>query len=82
MVDVILQQDLVFVILALKDLNVKVSFIKKCSLVWFILHYKRSISAMSCPGNGGSTCNGNGQCDLTTGTCICNTGFEGAQCEG
>ena len=37
---------------------------------------------MSCPGNGGSTCNGNGQCDLTTGSCICNTGFEGTQCEG
>ena len=37
---------------------------------------------MSCPGNGESTCNGNGQCDLTTGSCICNTGFEGAQCEG
>ena len=37
---------------------------------------------MSCPGNGESTCNDNGQCDLTTGLCICNTGFEGSQCEG
>ena len=37
---------------------------------------------MSCPGNGEAVCNGNGQCDLTTGSCICNTGFEGAQCEG
>ena len=37
---------------------------------------------MSCPGNGESTCNGNGQCDLTTGSCICNSGFEGTQCEG
>ena len=30
---------------------------------------------MSCPG--GSTCNGNGRCDLTTGFCICIPGFEG-----
>ena len=37
---------------------------------------------MSCPGNGGSTCNGNGRCDLTTGSCICIPGFEGTQCEG
>ena len=37
---------------------------------------------MSCPGNGESTCNGNGRCDLTTGSCICDTGFEGTQCEG
>ena len=81
MADVILQQDLVFVILALKELNVKVSLIK--NVFWFNLScILKSILGMSCPGNGESTCNGNGQCDLTTGSCICNSGFEGTQCEG
>jgi hypothetical protein len=80
MADVILQQDLVSVILALKEHNVKVSLIRKCFLVWFILH--SSILGISCPGNSEAVCNGNGQCDLTTGSCICDTGFEGTQCEG
>ena len=81
MADVILQQDLVFVILALKELNVKVSLIK--NVFWFNLScILKSILGMSCPGNGESTCNGNGQCNLTTGSCICNSGFEGTQCEG
>ena len=81
MVNVILQQDYVFVILALKELNVKVSLI--INALWFdISCIIKSILAMSCPGNGEAICNGNGQCDLTTGSCICNNGFEGAQCEG
>mgnify|MGYP001173773151 CR=1 FL=1 len=56
-------------------------FDNKCSLVDVSCTIK-SILAMSCPGNGESTCNGNGRCDLTTGSCICNTGFEGPHCEG
>ena len=35
----------------------------------------------SCPGSG-SPCNGNGQCDFLTGTCICNTGNIGIDCSG
>ena len=35
----------------------------------------------SCPGSG-SPCNGNGQCDFLTGTCICNTGSIGTDCSG
>ena len=82
MADVILQQDLVFVFLVSKELNVKVStYDRKYFLLWFILHLKSTLG-MSCPGNGESTCNGKGRCDLTTGSCICNTGFEGTQCEG
>ena len=82
MVNAISQQDYVFVILVLKDLNVKVSLIEiTYVLVWFILDLKSTLG-MSCPGNVEGFCNGNGQCDLTTGLCICNTGFEGAQCEG
>ena len=81
MLNVILQQELVFVILALKELNVKVSLI--INALWFNLsRIIKSILAMSCPGNGEAVCNGNGQCDLTTGSCICITGFEGPQCEG
>ena len=37
---------------------------------------------MSCPGNGEAVCNGNGQCDLTTGSCICNPGNRGLDCSG
>ena len=81
MVNVILQQELVFVILALKELNVKVSLI--INALWFNLsRIIKSILAMSCPGNGEAVCNGNGQCDLTTGFCICNPGNRGLDCSG
>ena len=81
MVNVILQQDYVFVILALKELNVKVSLI--INALWFdISCIIKSILAMSCPGNGEAVCNGNGQCDLTTGSCICNPANRGLDCSG
>ena len=81
MADVILQQDLVFVILALKELNVKVSLIK--NMFRFDLScIPESILGISCLGNGESTCSGNGRCDLTTGSCICNPGNRGLDCSG
>ena len=81
MVNAISQQDLVFVILVLKELNVKVSLIKNA--LWFDLScIIKSILAMSCPGNGEAVCNGNGQCDFTTGSCICNPGNRGLDCSG
>ena len=33
-----------------------------------------------CPVDG--TCSDQGSCDDSTGTCVCNEGFEGATCEG
>ena len=82
MVNVILQQGLAFVILALKEHNVKVSLIKK-NAFWFDLScILKSILGTSCPGNGGAVCNGNGQCNLTTGSCICNPGNRGLDCSG
>ena len=33
-----------------------------------------------CPIDG--TCSGQGTCDDTTGTCVCNEGYEGVICEG
>ena len=35
----------------------------------------------SCPG-GSPPCNGNGQCDHTTGLCTCNEGNQGSDCSG
>ena len=35
----------------------------------------------SCPG-GSPPCNGNGECDLTTGLCACNEGNQGFDCSG
>ena len=35
---------------------------------------------MQCPGNG--TCSNHGTCNVTTGTCICDTNFYGATCAG
>ena len=34
---------------------------------------------MSCPGND-KRCNGNGQCDLTTGLCACDEEHQGLDC--
>jgi hypothetical protein len=81
MANVTLLQDHAYAILDLKELNVKVSLIENifCSGLSFIL---RSILGMSCPSNGEIVCNGNGQCDHTTGSCNCNSGFEGTHCEG
>ena len=36
---------------------------------------------ISCPG-GSLPCNGNGQCDHTTGLCTCNEGNQGSDCSG
>ena len=36
---------------------------------------------VSCPG-GSIPCNGNGQCDLTNGHCICNSLTVGSDCSG
>ena len=33
---------------------------------------------MQCPGNG--TCLHRGTCNITTGTCICDSGFHGTVC--
>ena len=35
----------------------------------------------SCPG-GSPPCNGNGQCNHTTGLCTCNEGNQGLDCSG
>ena len=35
----------------------------------------------SCPG-GSPPCNGNGQCNHTTGLCRCNEGNQGSDCSG
>ena len=31
-----------------------------------------------CPGDG--TCSNNGTCDVSTGNCVCDSGFYGAHC--
>ena len=36
---------------------------------------------ISCPG-GETPCNGNGQCDLTSGVCTCDEQHQGADCSG
>ena len=36
---------------------------------------------VSCPG-GSVPCNGNGECDLTNGLCICNSLTTGSDCSG
>ena len=38
------------------------------------------IKASSCPGDG--TCSNQGICDVSTGNCVCNSGFQGDMCQG
>ena len=35
---------------------------------------------LQCPGDG--ACSNHGTCDVSTGTCACNSGFEGDMCQG
>ena len=35
---------------------------------------------VQCPGDG--TCSNQGTCDYSTGTCVCDSGFEGDMCQG
>ena len=35
---------------------------------------------LQCPGNG--TCSNQGICDVVTGTCQCDCGFQGDTCQG
>ena len=35
---------------------------------------------LQCPGDG--TCSYQGLCDVSTGTCVCHSGFQGDMCQG
>ena len=35
---------------------------------------------LQCPGD--SACSNHGTCDFSTGTCVCNSGFQGDMCQG
>ena len=69
----------VFVIPDFKEICVKVkSLIFSINVRW----NSRLISSdMKCPGD--STCSNQGTCDVvSTGTCICDSGFQGDMCQG
>ena len=44
----------------------------------------RLISMIVCPGDGtiDGTCSNHGTCDVSTGNCTCDSGFEGDMCQG
>ena len=72
----------VYVIKVLKESIVKVIFER---LKFY--HYEKHMPKhdifldKSCPG-GSPPCNGNGQCNHTTGLCTCNEGNQGSNCSG
>ena len=80
--NVIAQLASVYVIKVLKESIVKVIFER---LKFY--HYEKYMPKhdifldKSCPG-GSPPCNGNGQCDNTTGLCTCNEGNQGSDCSG
>ena len=68
----------VYAMLVLKGLNVKViMFCDSLRRIWIFDNFVDK----SCPG-AEETCNGNGECDHTTGQCICNEGNQGFDCSG
>ena len=60
-----------------KNIGDRYDFSNRPDSVWKMLY----VLDKSCPGSG-SPCNGNGQCDFLTGTCICNIGNTGFDCSG
>ena len=76
--NVMAQSASVYVIKVLKESIVKVIFER---LKFY--HYEKYMPKhdifldKSCPG-GSPPCNGNGQCDHTTGLCTCNEGNQGS----
>ena len=67
-----------FVIPDFKEICVKVkSLIFSINVRW----NSRLISSdMKCPGD--NTCSNQGTCDVSTGTCNCDSGFQGDMCQG
>ena len=80
--NVMAQSASVYVIKVLKESIVKVIFER---LKFY--HYEKYMPKhdifldKSCPG-GSPPCNGNGQCNHTTGLCTCNEGTHGSDCSG
>ena len=80
--NVMAQSASVYVIKVLKESIVKVIFER---LKFY--HYEKYMPKhdifldKSCPG-GSPPCNGNGQCNHTTGLCTCNEGNQGSDCSG
>ena len=80
---VMMQQEPVFVSKGLKDsqAHAKVtSFISRPKKSNIKNHFL-ILADKSCPGSP-FPCNYNGQCDHTTGQCICNEGHQGFDCSG
>ena len=88
---VMTQLELAIVILDLKGIVVKVILEHTYTYLYHV-HQVTSESTysgiylllflgISCPG-GNPPCNGNGQCDLTTGICTCNVENQGSDCSG
>ena len=76
------QSAFVYVIKVMKESIAKVIFERLKSLHYAKYMAKHDIFIdKSCPG-GSPPCNGNGQCDHTTGLCQCNEGNQGLDCSG
>ena len=45
-----------------------------------MVKYKFIPADIQCPGDG--TCSNQGTCNLSTGICVCDSGFQGQTCQG
>ena len=79
-VSVMFLLELALVIKDFMELCVRVKKHSSAKKIYIRLNIKLISTDMQCPGDG--YCSNQGICDVSTGTCTCDSGFQGDMCQG